>query len=395
MLRLRAATIMSIAVILLAAPPIWAQSTPLGGPLVASASATLDRILLYDLTGGRRELRFDWRAHHVWGFTPDGCRLVYTLTEPGGVSRIYSARLDGEDARPLVQFTDLPAEDWSAWEPDVNPLDGRIAFTWFRRETPPARPTQESYHVAWVPAQGGAPQLYSVSGDEHTPTWSHDGAWLAYVAYNGRVPGATPDEVVPPTPTSGATPIPRELLIHEADLWVVSVDGATKYRLTAFPIGSVRAPRWSPDDLLIGFTYAPRPNNDTFWMIANADSAIPTQLSFQWTLALDMTWTPDGQSMLASARDFQGVSENRLWQIALTGSADTGAQPYPLDAALHFVDYPRFSADGRYLALRSEYSLVIVDTVSGQWARLDDAAASNTPPVWSPAGFNGEAACSA
>ena len=138
--RIRALIIGCLALVLLLAAPVWAQPTPLNAPLVASTSATLDHILLYDLTGGRRELRFDWRDHYVWGFTPDGCRIVYTLTEPGGSSRLYSARLDGGDARPLVDFGDLPEADWSAWEPDIHPTDGRIVFTWFRRETPPGRP---------------------------------------------------------------------------------------------------------------------------------------------------------------------------------------------------------------------------------------------------------------
>ena len=378
---------------LFAPAPSRAQPSLLGAPLIAVTTARLDRIVLYDLSGGRRELRFDAREHFVWGFTADGCRIIFTLGEPGGISRLYSARLDGSDLRSLVQFADLPAEDWSAWEPQINPVDGRIAFTFFRRETPPGRLTQETYHIAWIPAEGGTPQFYSVSGDEHSPVWSHDGAWLAYVAYDGRIPGPDAFSTVPPTPPSGATPVPKEQLINEADLWVVSADGETKYRLTAFPTGSVNRPVWSPDDLLIEFFYSPRPNNDTVWMIGNADAAIPTQLNFEWMLGLDATWLPDSTAIVATMRDFQGVSENRLWQVPLVGNADTDAQPYSPDPALRFIDYPRFSVDGRFLALRSEYYLAVVDTTTGAWAWLDDANPGNTPPVWSPAAFTGEAAC--
>ncbi|MCC6614029.1 MAG: PD40 domain-containing protein [Anaerolineae bacterium] len=392
--RRAAVFVLSVAVLwLFALLPARAQSTPLGAPLIAAASAQLDRIVLYDLSGGRRELRFDTREHMVWDFTPDGCRIVFTLDEPGGVSRIYSARLDGSDLRPLVQFADLPTQDWSEWEPVVNPIDGRIAFTLFRRETPPGSPVEETYHIAWIPAEGGAPQFYSVSGDEHSPVWSHDGAWLAYVAYDGRIPGPDIFSTVPPTETSGATPVPKEQLLNEADLWVVSVDGGTKYRLTAFPTGSVNRPVWSPDDLLIEFFYSPRANNDTVWMIGNADAAIPTQLNFEWMLGLDATWLPDGNAILATMRDFQGITENRLWQVPLVGNADTEAVQYPLDSALRFIDYPRFSADGRFLALRSEYHLAVIDTTTGGWAWLDDSNPGNTPPAWSPAAYTGETAC--
>lgn len=373
--------------------PAHAQPAPLGAPLLATTDARLDRILLYDLSGGRRELSFGIDAHYVWGFSPDGCRLIYTLTERGGVGRAYSARLDGSDARPLVQFADLPDEDWSVWEPSVNPADGRVAFTLFRRERPPAEEPIDSYHIAWVAPEGSAPQLYSVSGAEHTPVWSPDGAWLTYVAYDGRIPGPDIFSTVPPTDSAVSTPVSDDELLDEADLWVVSADGATKYRLTAFPVGNVSAPRWSPDASLLGFVFSPTFANDTYWLIGNADAAIATQLSFEWSLALDMTWLPDGSALLATMRDFQGVDENRLWRVPLVGNADTDATPYPLDPALRYIDYPRFSADGRYLALRSEYTLAVIDTQSGDWGYLDEGAPANTPPVWSPAGYGGEAGC--
>jgi Tol biopolymer transport system component len=375
--------------------PASAQSPLLGAPLVATSSATLDRIVLFDLSGGQRTLRFDARLHYVWGFSPDGCRLILTLGERGGVSRLYSARLDGSDLRSLISFADLPVRDWSIWEPAVNPVDGRIAFTWFRRERPPGAPPKETSHIAWVAAEGGAPQLYSVSGDEHTPIWSPEGAWLAYVAYNGRIPGPDIFSTVPPTQAAVGTPVPESLLLNEADLWVISADGTLKYRLTAFPVGSVSAPRWSPDSTLLSFVYSPTAANDTFWIIGNADSAIPTQISFQWALAVESTWQPDGSAFLATIRDFQGVSENRLWRMPLGGNADTDAVPYPLDPALRSIDYPRFSPDGRWLALRSEYRLIVVETASGAWRFLDEALPGNTPPVWSPPGYTGESACPA
>jgi Tol biopolymer transport system component len=370
-----------------------AQPAPLNAPLLATSSAELDRIILYDLNGGRRDLRFDARLHYVWGFSPDGCRVILTLGERGGVSRLYSARLDGEDLRPLVQFADLPANDWNVWEPMVNPTDGRIAFTWFRRERPPGEDPVETTHIAWIPQEGGAPQLYSVSGDEHTPVWSPSGTWLAYVAYNGRIPGPDIFSTVPPTEAAVGTPVPDDEMVNEADLWVISADGTLKYRLTAFPVGSVSAPRWSPDSTLISFVYSPTFANDTYWLIGNADSAIPTQLSFEWALAVESTWQPDGSAFLAASRDFQGIDENRLWRMPLVGNADTDAIQYTLDPALSYIDYPRFSVDGRYLALRSEYRLVVIDTLTNTPRFIDEGMPANTPPVWSPLGFTGESAC--
>jgi Tol biopolymer transport system component len=373
--------------------PALAQPVPLGTPLLATASAELDRIVLFDLAGGRRELRFDARLHYPWGFSPDGCRMIFTLGERGGVSRLYSARLDGSDLRSLVQFADLPDDDWSAWEPTVNPLDGRIAFTWSRRERPPGDDPIETTHIAWIAAEGGIPQLYSVTGDEHTPLWSPSGNWLAYVSFNGRILGPEIYATFPPTQEAVGTPVPEEDLVNEADLWVVSADATLKYRLTAFPVGSVSMPRWSPDSTLLSFVYSPIFANDTYWIIGNADAAVPTQLTFTWALAVDSVWQPDGSNFLAAIRDFRGVTENRLWRMPLVGNGDSDSVEYPLDPALNYIDYPRFSADGRYLALRSEYRLVIIDTTTNTPRLLDESLPSNVPPVWSPAAYAGESGC--
>ena len=142
-----------LAAIILVAHPSHAQPAALTAPLLATSSGELDRIILYDLNGGQRVLRFDARLHYAWGFSPDGCRVILTLGERGGVSRLYSARLDGSDLRPLVEFADLPANDWSVWEPMVNPADGRIAFTLFRRrktDLPPPLSDDEKARLAEI-----------------------------------------------------------------------------------------------------------------------------------------------------------------------------------------------------------------------------------------------------
>ncbi|MBZ0303667.1 MAG: hypothetical protein K8J31_28260, partial [Anaerolineae bacterium] len=119
----------------------------------------------------------------------------------------------------------------------------------------------------------------------------------------------------------------------------------------------------------------------------------PTQLSYQWSLVLDTTWLPDSSAMIASVRDFQDTRDNMLWRIPLVGVADSDATVYLLNRDLGYPDYPRFSPDGRWLAFRSAYNLALVETSNQAWTILDDSISGNTPPVWSPAGFAGEAAC--
>ncbi|MBZ0291610.1 MAG: hypothetical protein K8L99_03495 [Anaerolineae bacterium] len=369
--------------------PLSAQAQErLVGPVVAVENAEQDRIILYDMgSQARRELTFGSVWHRIWGFSPDGCRVLLALGDDPDTNRLYSARLDGSDLRELVSYSDLPPEDWSAWNPQWSPDGTRIAFTLITDTA-----IKREYHIAWIDAAGGVPQLYSASGDEHEPVWSPDGRWLAYIAYEERVAGADISSTAAPTavPPPGQS-APQLPLLREADLWVVSADGATKYRLTAFDTGSVRAPRWSPDGELIGFVYSPSAANDQFWMIANQVEAIPTQLSYQWSLILDTTWLPDSSAMLASVRDFHDMRENLLWHIPLIGVADDDATPY--EPRLDYADYPRFSADGRWLALRSAYNLAVIDTSDRSTRLVDEDVYGNTPPVWTPAEFRGEASC--
>jgi len=382
-----------ILLIFLCVFPVQAQdSLPLVGPLLTVNTSEQDQILLYDIgTGTTRSLSFGDGWHIPWGFTAGGCRLVYTLSDGLNPARMYSANLDGSDALELVQFSELLDADWGVWEPQPSPDGSKIAFTFVRSELNPDGTRDRTYHIAWIDSTGGVPQLYSATGDEHEPEWSPDGAWLAYMSYTRRVPGADIYSTAVPTPEG--QPYNPDAMLREADLWVVSADGQTKYRLTDFPTGSARAPRWSPDGTLVGFAYSPSGGNDQFWMIANAEGAIPTQLSYEWNLILDITWLPDSTAMLSAARDFQGISDNLLWRIPLVGNADTDATRYWDDPNLSYADYPRFSPDGQWLVLRSSYAVALIDLTAGTWTLLDSLGQGNTPPIWSPANFAGESAC--
>ncbi|MDX1995482.1 MAG: hypothetical protein SF029_24070, partial [bacterium] len=375
---------------------------PLSAPLLATTPAAMDRIIVYDLSGGRRELVFGTGEHHIWGFSPDGCRVLFSLSETGGLPQIYTARLNGDDVRPLVRYDEttfaIPDGQWGTWEPAWSPDGSRIAFVLIRGIADELDPEAQDHHIAWIPGDSDSalvPQFYSVTGREFSPQWSPDSAWLAYVSYDERPAGADAQSTAVPTvePIAGQ-PTPATPMIQEADLWVVSADGETKYRLTTFETGNVRHPRWSPDGALIGFIHSPSANNDTFWMIANQQGAIPTQLSYLWNLTLDHTWLPDSSAMLAAVRDFRETTENQLWRIPLIGNADNDATLYLAQTFPH-TDYARFSPDGRYLAFRSDYVLTLADLQAGTYTALDADLPGNTPPVWSPAGYTGEAGCNA
>lgn len=359
-----------MACLLLAGSKAGAQpgEPPLGAPLVAFDTAAQDRISLVEPDGGRiRSLAFGPYAHRVWDFTPDGCRLLLTLSEGTAPARLYTARLDGSDLREAAAL----AADEGAWDPAFSPDGRQIVFTLNRPEAGFEATGGRSHRIALADAASGAVTTISVSGDEHTPRWSPGGARIAYTSYE--------------TDDAG---------MRAAELWMAAADGATRTRLTDFPAGSVTMPRWSPDGDLIGFVYSAEPSRDTIWMIGAAEGALPTQLSYAPALALDLTWLPAGTAMLATLRDFRGEVSNRLWQIPLVGIADYDAVIYPPAAALAYPDYPRFNPDGGRLALRTAYALRLLALPGGQGGPVEGAE-GNTPAVWSPAAFAGEASCDA
>lgn len=341
---------------------------PLGVPLVAFDTAAQDRIVLVEVeTGRERTLSFGSAAQRVWDFSPDGCRLLLTMSRQGAPAHLYTARLDGSDLREAVALS----PDEGAWDPAFSPDGAHILFTLSRTEAGHEATGGRSHRIALADTAAGVVSTISVSGDEHTPRWSPDGQWIAYTSYEMDDTG-----------------------LRAADLWVASGGANVRTRLTDFPSGSVSMPRWSPDGELIGFVYSAEPSRDTIWMIGNAAGALPTQLSFAPALALDLTWLPGGAFMLANLRDFRGEIANRLWQIPLVGIADYDAQIFPPAAAILYPDYPRFAPEGGVLALRSAYSLTLVALPGGEAAALPDSM-GNTPAAWSPAGFAGEGVCGA
>jgi dipeptidyl aminopeptidase/acylaminoacyl peptidase len=354
---------------------------------LATTNATQDTILLIETESGWiREFSVGDGVHTVWDFSPDGCEMLVTLTGADGLPHLYITSLTGEIISEPVQYNELPSGQWGAWEPDWSPDGTKIAFRMMRDGFEGEEERQ--YHIGWVASQGSEPEFYSVSGREHSPRWSPDGMWLAYVSYDKRAPGADARSTAEPTAEALIDP---EDYIQEADLWVVAADASAKYRMTAYETGSVSRPRWSPDGATIGYVYSPSPSNDTYWAVANQQYARPIQLTYGYSLSLDLTWTPENE-LLASARSLGGQESHGLWRIPMKVGADADVSAFVDAATLPYPDYPAFNSDATMLALRSSYRGALVDLVNGG-VRFIDGVEGNMPLIWTPTAFANEASC--
>lgn len=364
-----------------------AQDASLVGPLLATTNAAQNSVLLIETESGWiREFSIGEGVHTVWDFSPDGCQMLVTLTGADGLPRLYITSLTGEIISEPVKYDELAATQWGVWEPDWSPDGSKIAFRMMRDGYESEEERQ--YHIGWVTPDASEPEFYSVSGREHSPRWSPDGLWLAYVSYDKRAPGSDPRSTA--EPTAEALTDPKDY-IQEADLWVVATDASVKYRMTAYETGSVSRPRWSPDSTTIGYVYSPSPSNDTYWVVANQQHARPVQITYGYSLSLDLTWTPENE-LLASARSLGGQESHGLWRIPMKAGADTEVSAFVDPLMLPYPDYPAFNSDETVLALRSGYRAALINLVNGG-VRFIDGAEGNMPLIWTPGSFENEAGC--
>jgi len=346
--------------------------------LLLTTNGAQDSVVLIDPDSGQvQTFSLGNGIHTAWGFSPDGCRVLLTVMAGDGLARAYTTRLDGSDVLELVSYDEMPRAQWGVWEPTWSPAGDKIAFTLLRDgfEGSPER----TYHIAWVSPDGGTPTFYSVTGQEHTPIWSSDGARLAYVSYEKRAAGARFDATAEP---DIATATPPEAYLSEADMWVVGADGTGKFRSTFFETGSVRAPRWSPSGERLSFVMSPSGNNDTLWVVRAESGAKPIQVTYSYSLMLDHTWLPDSSAMLVSARGVNDIATAALWTFPPASGADNEAALYAPLETLPYPDYPAFNPDGTRLALRSGYRVTVLEP-NGRLTDFDGLG-GNMPIYWSP-----------
>jgi eukaryotic-like serine/threonine-protein kinase len=178
------------------------------GKLVAYSRITPSesRLVVQQLAGGEPVTVGRWPGvvTSMPAWSPDGARLV--LRSPRGIEVVAAL---GGVPRLLVPTSAEFRPAWGAWAPKENAIAYTSADTVYLRDL-----------------EADSTRVLAISSQAHSPAWSPDGRWIAYVS--GNIQYATIGNLAP------------------SSIWVVPAQGGTPTRVTDDrPLHT--SPVWLPD----------------------------------------------------------------------------------------------------------------------------------------------------
>jgi TolB protein len=218
----------------------------------------------------------------------------------------------------------------------------------------------------WVYQNGTAFQL-ATGGAWSQPTWSPDGASLAYV-YRGT---------------------------NFADIFVTDERGESQRRLTDSQSTILDnndwnlRPAWSPDGAQIAFVSDHASNLPVLWLMNAVDGTGRRQIGTPGLQeeAIDaIAWSPDGEQLAVTAYNDPGPSQVALVPLATTGRPVGRVLTTTPGGALD----PAWSPDGAWLAYAghegASLEVHVLKTDGSGEQRLTQDGFLARAPVWSPDG---------
>jgi len=197
-------------------------------------------------------------------WSPDGATIV--ITSYGGVQGLWTIPATGGVRDLLPNGCGGRPGRWAHWSPDGT----RIAF---------ASGDFGSRAICIMDIAGTNSEELTEPGHNGYPTWSPDGAWIAY---STSVPG---------------------------DIWASSADGVSRVQITSDPSHDWE-PDWSPDGRYLVFT-SERSGNWDLWVIP-AIGGEALQITTDRGSDYDPVWSPDGGE-IAFVSDRSGNAD--IWTL--------------------------------------------------------------------------------
>ncbi len=207
------------------------------------------------------------------------------------------------------------------------------------------RGAEKEYRLEIADSDGHNPQTVLSSRDPlMSPSWSADGAQLAYVSFEKR----------------------------RASIWAQNVSTAQRRKIASFD-GVNGAPSWSPDGRSLALTLS-RDGNPEIYLYDLTNGALK-RLTQTAAIDTEPTWSPDGRS-IAFTSDRGGSPQ--IYQMPAGGGR---AQRMTFDGSYNAS--PDFSPDGKQLAMvhgeGASYRVAVLDIASDQLRVLSDGPLDESP----------------
>jgi hypothetical protein len=242
---------------------------------------------------------------------PANGEIVFSAEGPDGYIHLYAIQPDGSGRRLITNF------GTNDTDPAVSP-DGRtIAFVHQLEDVPPA--------IATIPIDGGVvtwltDQSFSVTSG---PSWSPDGSRLVVSGAVDGTPGVfllRPHGEPRPLVTDPESEFAHPDWSPQVDLIAYTARDAGETADTGFPwtISTItpdavslpmqrptdkldqESPTWSPDGTRIAFLRPGEEGHEVWTMAPDGGDETLVANAIEATLERDLTWAPDGSSLLVS-----------------------------------------------------------------------------------------------
>jgi Tol biopolymer transport system component len=256
-------------------PLVWSPDKRFVATVFYRNDRTTQLALVFLHDGSARILKsFDWRSPTTLSVSPDSRWIVYDFpTKEDETQRgIYLLATDGSREIALVQH---PAHDY--------------APIW----------TADGKRVLFVSDRGGAPGFWVLGVDEGKPQG------------DPRLIKPNVGQITPLGMTDNGS-FYRGISLERNNIYVAGLDAATA-RLTSSPeivsqrfVGHNSVPAWSPNGESIAYIARTMGFENSTIVIRSVKTDEERELPPEMSFGFELAWSPDGRTLLASARDAKG-----------------------------------------------------------------------------------------
>lgn len=362
------------------------RNRPNSGSLIPGLKVGGDEIV--EIAGGP-----GWRLR--WSYDGDLGRvrlLQYTFVREGRLYLFtFSTLGPWEDSASV--FEDAAASirigeaDTSTPEKSISP--DLIAFH---------REANDKTDIYLVGAAGGDERRLTQTGSDHSPSWSPDGALLAFSSArdgNEEIYVMRPDatglrrltrspraDIQPSWSPDGTRIVFTGGVLGDdlTDLYVMNAGGGGVGRLTSD--GESADASWSPDGTRIVFWSGRDYGSGVYVM--DADGGHAELLTPEFDTAWGADWSPDGETILfVGTRADDEAEQIAIWSMNADGSDKRELAP----ATGYWIDDPEWSADGDSIAYFSDGTgpgAIWVMNTDGSGQRPLTQGGDSHAPSWQP-----------